>query len=158
MPTNNEISDFARRNRLALPVEYVEFLSKLEFPAWYADGTGKRVCFVPLATSPGKRPLGLEVTVRLGEKPYPFFQLLTSHLEMWKEFTGQDFFDNEAGEPFDAKAIASSVCIAEDDGCDLIFLAADGSVWAHHHDGCQVEPLAATFAEYLSTCVARNRA
>ena len=152
MPTMPEIASFQSLHKLSLPKAYVDFLATFDVPRWYLDARGSRIRFVPLKASGSKRLLGLEVPVQLGEKPYPFFRLLSSHLEMWQEFTGQDFFDNVKGDSYDAKAIADSVCIAEDDNGELIFLAGDGAVWAHFHDGCQVELLGASFEEYFAKC------
>lgn len=152
MSTVQEVASFQTRNGLSLPAHYTAFLATLDAPQWYCDSSDRRICFFPLVAAEGKRKRGLEVPIQLGDKAYPFFQLLTSHLEMWREFTGQEFFENLAGEPFSADEIAAAVCIGEDDNAALLFLAADGSVWMHHHDGCQVESIAPTFDGYLRAC------
>lgn len=89
--------------------------------------------------------------VNIDGNDYAYIHQLQGFSKTLAEFTDGDATTDEEGNAFPLSRLAAGLAIGTGDG-DVLFLdpADNYSVWCFHHDGGDVEKLAASFAEWLA--------
>jgi hypothetical protein len=142
---------FERAHDVKLPADYAKFLREHTPEVSYEERSGGRNSFELAVVGPARRGVPtLTAPYSLnGWKAVPFFRAMKQFVRMFEEMDALEAIADERG-PLGEERLAGAFCIGDENG-DLVFLdlAGKGGVHIFHHDGGDVEKLAASFGAWL---------